>query len=265
MAEPAIAALTRIGAVVVAAPAWGAVLYRGLPVQVVPRGQVDDADVAVLFAPSFRAAWEARGIPRRVGIRGDGRGWLLTDAVDRQVEHRAQGYARIVQVLGAQVDRPPRFAPTELEQSQATAPKGHLALAPVSPSGDPVMWQGFQDLGAAWTGPVRVYTGPGEHWPTELPVAPALPLGPLAAELQRAGVLVANDSGLSHFGRALGVPTVVVHGSTAPEQTGALGSTPVSGPSVPCHPCYAKSCRVGGVPCLEIPVSQVAAAARSLL
>ncbi|QDU00978.1 ADP-heptose--LPS heptosyltransferase 2 [Gimesia chilikensis] len=59
-------------------------------------------DLAVLFPNSFRSACLSflAGIPRRVGIQRDGRGWLLTDALpagDRQVPHPAiDEYLRIV-------------------------------------------------------------------------------------------------------------------------------------------------------------------------
>ena len=86
----------------------------------------------------------------------------------------------------------------------------------------------------------------------------------VAAELRRARVLVVNDSGFSHFARALGVPTVVVHGSTAPSMTGAIGSVPVlRGQRPACAPCYAKRCNVPGVPCLDISVEQVQSALES--
>lgn len=70
-------------------------------------------------------------------------------------------------------------------------------------------------------------------------------------------MLVANDSGLAHFGRAVGVPVVVVYGSTAPGRTGAAGSLAVEGPDPGCRPCYQKRCPLPGVPCLAVGVEAV--------
>lgn len=259
MARPAIEAASRLAATtVVAAPPWGEVLYRDLDVEVVERGDVPPADVAVLLAPSFRAAWEARGVARRIGVRWDLRAPLLTDVVEMDEGHRSEEYARVVAVLGAVVSDAPRFEATDVERAGCTAPQGHVALIPCSPSGAVVQWPGFHDLVAELDGAV-VYTGPGEVFPG----AVCLPLGELAAALERASVVVVNDSGLSHFARAVGVRTVVIHGSTAPGRTGAMGSIAVEGPEMECRPCYAKSCRVGGVPCLDIGVERVLAAMRT--
>lgn len=65
-------------------------------------------DLAVLFPNSFRSACLTylAGIPRRVGIKRDGRGWLLTDALparDRQIPHPAiDEYLRIAGHLTGQ-------------------------------------------------------------------------------------------------------------------------------------------------------------------
>lgn len=262
MAMPAVRALAGVfDEVLVAAPAWGPTLYRALGVTVIPRGEVPrQADAAALLAPSFRAAWEARHLPRRVGVSWDWRRPLLSQVVERPDGHRSLEYAAIARALGAQVSGPPRFAPTEAERQAAGEPWGHTALAPVSPSGDTVMWPGFLDLLDQLDGPSVVYLGPGERWPCEVPARVGQPLGALAASLERARVMVVNDSGLSHFARAVGVPTVVVFGSTSPERTGAEGCQPVEGPALPCRPCYKKRCAVGGVPCLEVDVRTVLAA-----
>lgn len=259
MAMPAVAALAaRFDETVVAAPAWGATLYRDLGVQVVARGEVPrEADAAALLAPSFRAAWEARHLPRRVGVSWDLRRPLLSTVVARPEGHRSLEYAAIAAALGAMVEGPPCFAPTEAEREAASEPWGHAALAPISPSGETVMWQGFTDLAEQLPDAVVVYLGPGERWPSELPERVGQPLGELAASLERARVMVVNDSGLSHFARAVGVPTVVVFGSTSPARTGASGCAPVEGPELSCRPCYKKRCAVGGVPCLEVDVSAV--------
>lgn len=254
MALPAIRALRQVDRLTVAAPAWGRALYGHLDVHLVPRGTVPAADAGVLFPPSFRAAWEARRLPRRIGERTDLRGWLLTDVLPRSTGHRAEGYTALVGVLGAAVEGPPTLP---VPEGDPGVPDGHLALVPVSPSGEPVMWRGFEQLGRNCRWPVVVYTGPGESWPTGLPTRHALPIPDLMRALVRARAVVSNDSGVAHLARALGVRTLVVHGSTVAERTGAAGSEAIVGPSLPCMPCYAKRCSVGGAPCLDIGVDRV--------
>lgn len=254
MALPTVrAAAAHFTRVTVAAPAWGETLYRGLGVELVRRGQVPRADVAILLAPSFRAAWEARRIPQRVGVSWDLRSWLLTSATPLGEDHRSAQYARVAALARLTVSGDPVFEPTPDERTACTAAPGHIALIPVSPSGEVVMWPRFAALADELGERAVVYIGPGETWPGGV----CLSLGALAAALERASVVVVNDSGLSHLARAVGARTVVVHGSTSPERTGALGSIALEGPPLPCRPCYAKRCRVGGVPCLDIPLGSV--------
>ena len=257
MARPALAALRRgATSVVVAAPRWGAELYRDLDVEVVARGEVPSADLGVLFAPSFRAAWEARRLPRRVGLTTDHRSLLLTERVRPQGLHRMDDYAALVQTLGLEVGEAPVYRPTEDETDAVDVPHGHVALNPLSPSGETVMWGGFEELGARVRDPV-VYIGPGERVESRHRVVAGLPLGQLAAHLLRARVVVSNDSGVAHFARACDVPTVVLFGSTVPGRTGARGATAVEGPSPSCRPCYAKRCSRPRVDCLDISVERV--------
>jgi len=259
MAMPAIEALVAAAeSVVVAAPRWGGELYRGTGARVIPRGEVTEADAGVLFAPSFRAAWEARRLPRRIGLRGDWRGPLLTDAIRPRGAHRAEDYAALIAALGLRPAGPPRFAPLAAERAAADVPQGHLALNPISPSGATVMWAGFEDLADGAAGEVVVYAGPGDAPVTRHPTRVGQPLGLLAACFERARAVISNDSGLAHFARAVGAPTVVIFGSTVPSRTGPAGCLPVEGPALSCRPCYKKRCRVGGVPCLsEIPLEAV--------
>jgi heptosyltransferase-2 len=265
MAIPAIAAARRVAAeVVVAAPRWGAELYRDLDVTLVPRGEVPEADAGMLLAPSFRAAWEARRLPRRAGLNTDLRRILLTDPVKPLGRHRAEDYAAVARALGAEVDGPPRFTPTAAERAAADVPEGHLALNPLSPTGPPVMWPRYEALADRSGGEVVFYAGPGESIDTAHPVRIGQPLGLLAACLERARVMVSNDSGLAHFARAAGVPVVVIFGSTSPALTGPAGATAVEGPALACRPCYKKRCPYPGVPCLDIPVEQVQAALEAL-
>jgi len=261
MALSALRALARVAArITVHAPAWGADLYRDLGAEVVPRGTMDRADVAVLFPPSFRAAWEARRVPRRVGIAADHRAWLLTDVVAPGT-HRLDTYAALAAAVGAAVDGPPAFA-VRPEDPEVDVPRGHVGLNPVSPSGAPVTWTGFAALSVRLDRPIVWYGGPGEEADVAEVAPPGasrrvgLSLPAFARALTRCAVFVSNDSGAAHFARACGVPVVVVHGSTTAARTGPAGALAVEGPELPCRPCYRKRCRFG-LECLEIPVQRV--------
>jgi len=266
MAEPAIRALATVGGRLrVQAPPWGAAIYRGLEVSAPLQVQ---AEVAVLLAPSLRAAWQLRRARRRVGLATDFRGALLTDVVI-PARHRAETYARIVAVLGARVARAPRVS--SAEACPEGLPAGHIGLAPISRSGPVVQWAGFAELARRLDGPVIAYGALDEREAIRAaaPTADARFVG-LAIDAQiaaftRCAVLVSNDSGLAHLARAAGVPTVVVHGSTHPENTGAHGAMTVQGPDPGCRPCYRKRCARGDLACLDVPVEPVLRAVRRAL
>lgn len=111
-------------------------------------------DAALLLTGSFRSAWTAAraGIPRRIGLARDGRGWLLTDGVAPARERGrvplgcgvsgrwprylprpvATTAAELVALLGVAVRDPvPRLAPPE---AAARAVDGRLAALGVDGS-----------------------------------------------------------------------------------------------------------------------------------
>jgi heptosyltransferase-1 len=72
-------------------------------------------------------------------------------------------------------------------------------------------------------------------------------LGATAQRLASASLVVGVDSGLSHLSAALGVPTVVLFGSTDPLLTGARGVRTLNmQPDFGCVPCRARTCGYGG-------------------
>lgn len=80
-------------------------------------------------------------------------------------------------------------------------------------------------------------------------VLDALPLAALGSRIAGAGLVVGVDSGLAHLAGALGVPTVVVYGSTSALRTGVRGSRVASLQStLHCSPCLARDCRYRGQP-----------------
>ncbi len=268
MALPAVAALAdTVPRVTVQAPVWGAVLYRDLGVEVVARGTRVEAEVAVLMPPSLRVAWEARHIPRRVGVAADWRRWLLTDVVP-EGRHQADTYAALVAVLGIGGEGAPTWRPRPSDPCP-DLPHGHVGLNPVSVGGVVREWGGYAALAERQEQPVVFYGGPGEEERVaaaagEHPMAVGLPLPELARALERCAVFVTNDSGAAHFARAVGTPTVVIFGSTTSSRTGAHGCVAVEGPELPCRPCYKQRCRFA-LDCLDITVERVEAVVREVL
>ncbi len=258
MALPAMHGLARLGRLVIHAPRWGQELYRDVAAVVRPCGAME-ADVAVLFAPSLRAAREARGCPVRVGAATDFRGMLLTRVVPLG-GHRASLYGRLCRAAGGVVDGVPAWT-SRHDDPRVDVSDGHFGLNPISPSGAVVQWPGFSALARRLEGPVVFYGGPGEGAAVAAVAGGfdrqvGLSLSAFGCALTRCAAFISNDSGAAHFARACGVPTVVVYGSTSPHRTGPDGAVAVEGPPVGCRPCYRKRCwQERG--CLAIPVHLV--------
>jgi ADP-heptose:LPS heptosyltransferase len=268
LALPAIGALAAAGPCRVVGPKWARELYGHLP-----QDPVEEPEIAVLFKPAFRAAWEARRVPRRVGLRWDLRGPLLTDAVEALPGHRLDTYAAIAAAAGVVATGGPSL-PSRPDSAPPLPPRAVLLL-PLSASGAVVEWGGFRALAdrlsAAGLSPVFA-AGPGQDAALGQVAGPhlrlpALPLAGMAAAAVRAVGVVGNDSGLTHLAaaarRAAGASVLavqVVCGSTSPARTAAPGATAhTAGPGLDCWPCYRKTCGIG-VPCLQVPVSDVLAA-----
>jgi ADP-heptose:LPS heptosyltransferase len=265
MALAAVQALARLGPLRVYAPPWGRELYAGLDVRPVQEAPPDGA-IGVLFKPSFGAAWRWRHLERRVGLDVHGRGVLLTDRVPEPRGHRRDGYARVAERLGAHDVGPSRYRPRA--PSPDDVPPGFVALAAwgATPA---ARWPHARALAdrLAQERPVRFLAGPGEETAVARMAGPHAMLAiaslpALASALDRAAVVIGNDTGLAHFAAACGVPVVTVHGSTDPARTGP-GVPVVSSRPTWCSPCYRKTCPFG-VACLaRVGIDEVLAAARA--
>jgi heptosyltransferase-2 len=203
-------------------------------------------DVAILLPNSFRAALTAfrDRTPERWGYRTDGRGLLLTKAIERPPAgmHQVQQYRQLVNALGfANGPDEPRIELTSevrdrgrrsLERAGWDGRAPIVALAPGAAYGASKRWpleyfvgltrrlaaDGMQPaivggIGDAATGEaIRRALG-------DLPVlsmigasAPDLPT--LAGALVHARLLISNDSGPLHLGAAVGLPAVAMFGPT---------------------------------------------------
>jgi heptosyltransferase I len=80
----------------------------------------------------------------------------------------------------------------------------------------------------------------------------------LACLFQQAKVVVGNDSGPIHIAAAVGAPVVALYGPTSPARTGPYGEQhKILITSLPCSPCFRRTCELG-TPCMrEISVETV--------
>jgi heptosyltransferase II len=259
MALPAMHALARLGSLTIEAPRWGRDLYRGVDAALAARGSLTTSDVAVLFPPSFRVAWQARRAKRRIGVAADGRRLLLTDTVF-EGRHRRDTYAALATAAGADVVGVPQWSRRESDPDVDVL-EGHIGLNPLSVSGPVRQWPRFAELADSLERPVVFYGGPGEGEGVAFVagnhrqvVGTSLPA--FASALAKCAFFVSNDSGAAHFARACGTPTLVIYGSTAPDRTGPAGARAICGPTVACQPCYKQKCR-HNYECMEIPLERV--------
>lgn len=224
-------------------------------------------DSAVLMTPSFSAAWMMRwgGVRALRGTATDGRSWMLReriDPADLRPLHRINQYRLI---LGQDPSRPARShrleVPTSLEERWAEALRdGGRRLVGLFPGANaparrwPV--DGFAELARsrlAQGDRVIVLGGPGER-DTTARVAAAAPgaedlggrtgIDDLAGVLSVLDLLVTNDTGPMHLAGAVGTPTVSLWGSSDPREVRQTGAPDfgVTGPDLPCKPCYRNHC-----------------------
>lgn len=249
MSLPSMHALAQAGDLVIHGPSWSNVVFRDVNARVASTDVRLKGDCAVLFPPSFRVAWEARGVARRIGVASDWRRWLLTDVVKPGL-HRTETYRHLAHAAGGRVCGPPVWRVRD-DDPVVDVPNGHIGLNPVSVSGAVREWRGFRDLAdrVAHEGRVPVfYGGPGEEERIRAIAGPhlckvGLPLPAFANAIGKCQLFVSNDSGAAHFAAAAGTKVLVIYGSTFAARTGPIGALGVEGPDLDCRPCYKQKCR----------------------
>lgn len=247
--------------------------------RIVARARVLDAmapDAVAVLPPSFSSALGALlgSVAVRVGYAADARAALLTDALPTKGargEHLSVNYRRLGERLleRLEIPAPSRWPPPApwVGRDDAEEARGVLSAAAVDGDAYAVVVPGAE-YGPAKSWPEArfealcdllsrdtavVLTGSARE--RELcdriaagrsrihNVAGETSLGGFFALLERAAVVVANDSGSPHAAAALGVPTVVLFGSTSPVWTAPQGSdVEVVQHPVPCNPCFGRTC-----------------------
>lgn len=208
-------------------------------------------------------------IPRRIGWANAKSGWLLTDTVPppQGPMHKAHAYLRLLSVLGTPPAPEPydytpsveerAWAAAQLQQQEVPTDKPLVVLHPGA-NWDHKRWpaERFGQLAARLHrggAAVVISEGPGDGPLTgeilvtaaePLPVVSGATIRQLAALLERAALVVSNDTGVLHLACALRRPVVALFGPTSPAITGPLGDP--SRTVVMHHP---NGCPV--VPCLQ--------------
>lgn len=224
-------------------------------------------------------------IPERVGFADSPAAMTYTTRVSRaRSGHEVE---RLMALAGAEQPSGPTpavsLALTDQDRAVADAwlathglASGFVAIAPGSIWGTK-RWPYYAELAGALAEPIVIVGGPEDAALAASIVAAAggrghsaageLPLRTSAALIERAAVLVTNDSAPLHFATAVGTPTVALFGPTVPEfgfgprgaRDIALG---VSG--LGCRPCSAhgpRTCPYGHHRCMrELGIATVVAA-----
>lgn len=235
---------------------------------------------------SAALAWSAH-IPERVGFADSPGAALYTRRVPRP--RGGHESARILALAGDARPAPPAppvtVALTDADRAAAAAwlsargiAGSFVAVAPGSIWGTK-RWPRYAELVGQLDGPV-VVLGSAADAPLADQVAAAAPgrahsaagalsLRESAALIERAALLVTNDSAPLHFATGVGTATVAVFGPTAPSQGfGPMGkrSTVVERHGLWCRPCSPHgpaTCPLGHHACMEsIGVDQVLGAVR---
>jgi len=102
--------------------------------------------------------------------------------------------------------------------------------------------------------------------PGAIDLAGELGLDDLVALIQRAPLVITNNTGPAHIAAALGTPVVDLYAGTNPQHTPWQGPSRVLTHRVACAPCFKSICPEGHNECLRgIGFEEVVAAARELL
>jgi lipopolysaccharide heptosyltransferase I len=157
--------------------------------------------------------------------------------------------------------------PLEFPAYASDLPRPRIALAPMSrwPSKNwpaPCYADAARRIRAVKGGSVCITGGPADRpvcaaiesavGKPAANVAGQLSLVQLGGLLREMDLVIGNDSGPVHMAAAVGTPTLAIFGPTDPARTGPYGPSHRSATtSLPCRPCFSRSCHREGIPCLQ--------------
>lgn len=204
-----------------------------------------------VFPNSFRSALIPflAGVPRRRGVAGHQRQWMLTDVVGLSVQrdrmHQAWEYMDTLDLSAecAAIDDPQLVVPEDkIHEAHATLEQMKwgkcIGLMPGAAYGPAKRWPAeyFIEVGKYFTGNGYGVAIMGSATEVDLCSAVSSGIGgqslsfagrtslpQLAALLGVCSAVITNDSGGMHLASAVGRPVVAVFGITDPSKTGPLG------------------------------------------
>lgn len=165
-------------------------------------------------------------------------------------ENEQDFYLHFARALDYPADRSPRPSLPIAPSENCGVTSGTVVLAPGCKTGVMAMkrWPHFAQLAAAFRDVVVVGTPDDlrqhDSSPMTFPshvrsLVGQLSLRETAELMAAAGVVVGNDSGLSHVAAAVGTPTVMLFGPTPHESLGTMPpNVKVLRAGLPCEPCW---------------------------
>jgi heptosyltransferase-2 len=260
-------------------------------------------DGAILLQNAFDAAlmvWLA-GIPERIGYRRDGRGMLLTRAIEVPEagdipRHERFYYLELLRRAGL-IERFPESEAIRLDGVSAAREAGAhqlramgvvgpvIGISPGAAYGNAKRWlaerfaESGRQLASGMGASILVFGSAGERALCETVAEPLRRAGTDARNLAgetslrefidlaaACRLFLTNDSGAMHVASALAVPTVAVFGATDDTTTGPTGPLArVVREHAECSPCLLRECPIDHRCMTRVEVGRVTGAASLLL
>jgi heptosyltransferase-2 len=246
-------------------------------------------DCAILLQNAFEAAWIAwlAGIPNRIGYNRDGRGFLLTQAIEvpqhgQIPPHQRFYYLELLHRAGL-IDKLPESEAIHLPAPHPINTKRVIGVSPGAAYGGAKRWlpERFAEAAAAIASArgasIALFGSKTERALCEQ-VAQLLNgqqvtnyagQTTLAQFIELAAgceLFLTNDSGAMHIASALGVPTVAIFGATDDAATGPTGpKARVVREAVECSPCLLRECPIDHRCMTRVSTARVVQAALTLL
>ncbi|MBI5056113.1 MAG: lipopolysaccharide heptosyltransferase II [Nitrospirae bacterium] len=281
--------------------------YKGIAgkLKLAKRLRQERFDIAILFQNAFDAAlitWLA-GIPKRIGYKRDGRGFLLTKAIpvtiDILSQHQVYYYLNILKAIGIETkethpyiylsDEERQWARDVFFNPQSPTPNPRLLIGinPGATYGSAKRWmpERFAEVIRRTidevNGRVIIFGSKSEveiadeivssvgaiRKSSLLNMAGKTTLRQLASLISECDAFITNDSGPMHMAAALFVPVVAIFGSTNKMTTGPFGEGHrIIVKDLSCSPCMERECPEGHLKCMaEISADDVFASLKEVL